>query len=535
QSKFRHFAAEVGFCFTIAMTQFLAEFLISGFAIVLPKLTAAGDPLGAGSLSSFWPATLLSLIMSATLLVFARLSDMHGGYPYFMFGVFWLAIWTLIPGFSKSVVVLDIARAMQGLAIAAFTPSTFAMVGSIYSEGPRRNFVLGLYGAMAPLGFFAGLLAGGGLDVEHAQWYNWVASILAFVVAVIAYLTVPADRTNRQKLDLKMDWIGAVLITSGLILLAYALAVEPYAGQMQGGKAGFGHAVVYGPFVSGCLCLVTAVYIEGWFAKCPLLPFDFFKPKSVKGFCFACLCFYACYGAWLYNSTDYFKSSAATGREHEIGGLELALWYTPTAIGGILFCVISGALLHIVPIKALLLLSGAAWIGAPLVLALCPTPLNYWSTVLPSTVCATLGIDLTFTVSIVFLSSVQPLRYQALAGAVCSILVNLAMSFGLPISEIVSQRADGLAVDLQHGLSNWKYKTTFIYAAASAGLGFIICLVFVNISRSVVSESVVEEDNSDGMSSRVSTLVEEVAKGQQPAPHNGTGKEALMYSSHEAV
>ena len=38
KNTFRTSAAEIGFCFTIAMTQFLAEYMISGFAIELPKI-----------------------------------------------------------------------------------------------------------------------------------------------------------------------------------------------------------------------------------------------------------------------------------------------------------------------------------------------------------------------------------------------------------------------------------------------------------------------------------------------------------------
>lgn len=304
RSTFRHSVGEIGFCFTIAMTQFLAEYLISGFAIELPRLFYDQFSVGPGSLGLFWPASLLSLILSATLLIFARLSDMYGGYPSFMFGIVWLTIWTLIPGFNRSSVMLDVARAMQGVAMAAFMPSTFAMVGSFYSEGPRKNFVLGLYSGCAPLGFFAGFLTAGALPASKPHWYFWIASALSCVTAITAYLAVPHDRTDRKTLGLKMDWPGSFLITAGLILLAYALAVEPYTNQFDHSRDGFSYPMVYGPFSSGVLCLLLALVWEGWFAMCPLLPFDFFRPPGVKAFCLAGLCFYASYGVWLYDSAE---------------------------------------------------------------------------------------------------------------------------------------------------------------------------------------------------------------------------------------
>lgn len=286
------------------MTQFLAEYLISGFAIVLPSLFNANSDEGVDATGLFWPAALLSLILSAFLLVFARVSDMYGGYPPFMFGLIWLAVWTLIPGFVSSSLLLNVSRAMQGFAIAAFTPSTFAMVGSIYPEGPRRNVVLGLYGACAPLGFFAGFLAGGALSSNEARWYFWIASALAFITAITAYLSVPYDRTDRQRLNLKMDWLGAFLITSGLILVTYALSVQPYANADDLDRNGFTFRIVYAPLSSGAACLLVAFWVEGWYASCPLLPFEFFRPRGVKSFSVACLFFYGSFGVWLYNSAE---------------------------------------------------------------------------------------------------------------------------------------------------------------------------------------------------------------------------------------
>lgn len=304
QNRFRHIAAEIGFCFTIAMTQLLAEYLISGFAVVLPNLFDANAEDSAGMTGHFWPAALLSLILSAFLLIFARVSDMYGGYGPFMFGLIWLTIWTLIPGFISSSLLLNISRAMQGLAIAAFTPSTFSMVGSIYPEGPRRNVVLGLYGACAPLGFYAGFLAGGALPATEARWYFWIASALAFITTITAYLSVPYDRTDRKRLNLKMDWLGAFLITSGLILVTYALSVQPYANANDPSMNGFAFTIVYAPLSSGTACLAVAFWVEGWYASCPLLPFEFFKPTGVKPLSIACLFFYGSFGVWLYNSAE---------------------------------------------------------------------------------------------------------------------------------------------------------------------------------------------------------------------------------------
>ncbi|KAK3626734.1 hypothetical protein LTR56_019666 [Elasticomyces elasticus] len=531
RNKFRNFAAEAGFCFTIAATQFLGEYLISGFAVALPALfnrtfdESNALAIGAGELGSFWPATLLPLILSATLLTFARLADIYGGYYLYMAGLIWLGIWTLIPGFCTSLIILDVSRAMQGLAIAAFMPSTFVMVSSFYETGPRKNFVLGLYCGCAPLGFYAGFLTAGALPDEQVAWYLWVASIVAFLAALAAYLTVPHDRTDRKQLGLKMDWLGAFLITAGLLLVCYALAYVPGAAlSTLLAKTSFGLPIVYGPFSAGMACLIAAFWVEGWYAECPLLPFEFFRPKSTMAICFAALCFYASYGVWLYESAAYFGLPGITKYAKGVEGITLAIWYTPTAVGGLILCVVGSTLLNFVRMEYLLLVSGLAWVIAPLLLAVCPTPIHYWAVVVPSMLCATLGIDMTYTISLVHFAATQPRKYQGLCGAICSILVNLGIAFSLPLSQIIQQKASWLYSNAHCNFDPWSteqrtcldketqvsYSAMFLYAAASAGLGLVVCIIFVRFPRPAAKQKLVDEERPREASSESPTLVEPV-------------------------
>jgi MFS family permease len=105
-----------------------------------------------------WPASAFSLTVASFLLVFGRLADMYGGYPLYVGGMAWLSLWSLIGGFAQNALMLDICRALQGLGPAAFLPSSMMILGSVYRPGPRKNLVFSIYGACAPLGFFAGTL-----------------------------------------------------------------------------------------------------------------------------------------------------------------------------------------------------------------------------------------------------------------------------------------------------------------------------------------------------------------------------------------
>lgn len=484
-SRFRSTTAEVAFCFSMALTQLLAEYLISGFSVILPTLMKQIQ-FSTSTASNFWPASILSLILCGTILTFARMSDMYGGYCVFMAAVFWLFLWTFIAGFSGgSIILLDICRAMQGLAIAAYTPSTFALFGSIYRAGPRRNIALGIYGACAPLGFFAGICISSALPDHLWHWYFWIAAILAFVALAFAYVSIPADREDRLSLNLSMDWAGAVTITSGLILVAYALA------SSSSNSASWSTPTVLVPFIGGLVLLLAAVYVEAAFAASPLLPLEFFTPQSVKPFVLACLFFYGCFGCWLFTSTTYLQEV------YSAHGMKLAAWFTPMAIGGFLIAATSGVLMHRIPPTLLLLGSGCAWVAAPLLLALSKTSAGYWAFPFPSMICGTLGIDLTFTISVVFLSSVSPLKYQGLAGAVSSILVNMGIAFSLSFAQIIEDRvADDTNRPGIAGLETAS-RAAFFFAAGSAAVGVIIVALFVRISRDAVDGEHLEVDSSD--------------------------------------
>ncbi|KAH0238133.1 MFS general substrate transporter, partial [Aureobasidium melanogenum] len=360
-----------------------------------------------------------------------RLSDMYGGYPIFMIAVLWLCIWSVIAGFSSSLIVVDICRAMQGLAIAAYTPSSFALFGAIYPNGPRKNLVLGIYAACSPLGFFVGILVAAALPADKWNWWFWIATIMSFVALVSAYVSVPSDRADRQQLNLNMDWSGTVTITSGLILVAYALAAS--SGSLSAWKTP-GFLV---PFIIGIICLALALYVELWWAKCPLLPKKFFEPTCVLPLMTACVFFYGSFGTWLFTTTSHLTLA------YGVTGIRMAWWCAPLAVGGILCGLVSGRLIHHGSPTWTLVISGVAWVAAPLLLALGSTSMGYWPFVFPAMVCATVGVDITYNIANLVLSSLSPLKWQGLAGAVNSTTVNLGIAFSLAITQVIQTATEG--------------------------------------------------------------------------------------------
>jgi MFS family permease len=101
--------------------------------------------------------------------------------------------------------MLIFCRALQDLGPTASLPSGVMLLGSTYRPGPRKNLVFSLYGALSPVGFFAGIFCGA-ISVEYLSWswYFWVGAIALFAVAPMALLVAPSEPVRID--DVEMDW-----------------------------------------------------------------------------------------------------------------------------------------------------------------------------------------------------------------------------------------------------------------------------------------------------------------------------------------
>lgn len=307
-SKFTSCLTEVAFVVFISMSQFLDEYLTSGFFALMPTLM---DELSMSGTTATWSAGVTSLVISALLLPFGRLIDMYGGRRIFAGGLAWTLLWTLLLGLGTNVQMLVVCRAMQGLGAAAHLPAGLSILAKMYPTGPRKNRVLSLYGAMAPLGSFAGIISAT-LALRCARW-----SVFFFIGAAIATATLASVYfTPRQALDegdrrVQMDWLGSTSSSTGIVLSIFALtqAVDALQGWMTL------YILVTGS--CGVLCLATTIGIEAWVAMQPLVPSSLFQIRGVVPLFLGLLLNYGavtlfvCYATllWVYLNVQCIKVS----------------------------------------------------------------------------------------------------------------------------------------------------------------------------------------------------------------------------------
>ncbi|KAL7273412.1 hypothetical protein RUND412_003738 [Rhizina undulata] len=454
--------SEIGFVLSICMAQILVEYFVSGFNVLVPSVISGLDiPTN----SSTWPASAFSLVVSCFLLPFGRLSDMYGGKTMFALGMGWLVLWSVVAGVARNELMLDFARALQGLGPAAFLPSSVKLMGSVYRPGPRKNLVFSVYGACAPLGFFFGVFSAG-LAAQYLswRWYFFIGAFSTTVSFVLAFLCVPSDKDDRDTFPIKMDWPGAILIVSGLILVVFALTDSSNA------KDGWRTPYIPVTFCSGVIILACAVYVEGWVAEQPLLPFDIFKVKMFPAVVGAMFMQYGGLGIFLLYSTFYMNGVMGANP------LQTVAWFSPMCIGGIIIATVGGFVLHILSGTMLMVTAGVAWVIAPLLFAIMPEGVTYWPFVFPAMIMATVGIDISFNITNIFITTGLPKRQQGLAGAIINSNMHLSIAFFLGIGDIIASETSHLG-------KRRSYELVFWLEIVLALIALCIMLAFVRLDK----------------------------------------------------
>jgi MFS family permease len=440
---------------------------------------------------------------------------MWGGYPLYVAGFLWLTIWSLIAGFSVNEIMLNFCRALQGLGPAAFLPSSMMILGSIYRPGPRKNLVFSIYGACAPLGFFVGIFFAG-VTGEYTTWgwYFWIGTILSAITALTAYLTVPSDileKRNATGLKVEMDWLGSILIVSGLIIFTFAVIDSSHAPDQW--KTPY----IYTLFIVGSLLLLSAAYVEAYVASQPLIPASLFKVPCMPPLVVALFLTYGSLGVFLLYATFYMENIMGASP------LQVVAWYVPMALGGCIISTVGGFVLHLLPGTILIFISGISFIIAPLLFAIAPEGAMYWAYIFPSMICATVGIDITFNVANIFITTSLPRKQQGFAGAIIMILLQLGIAVFLGFADIVNTYTVA-SLGLRRS-----YHAIFWFEVACASTALTILVLFVKIKKAE-SEFTVEE--REEMESR-ETVSTEGSKQQEkndagrPAARQEAGRERL--------
>ena len=215
--------------------------------LVVPALPEIQRQLHTSTTTVTFVLTAYLLMASVATPIAGRLGDMFGKERMLVIVLCAFGVGSLICALSHSIAVLIAGRTVQGIGGAVF-PLSF---GIIRDEFPRERVAtgIGLISATFGIGGGTGLVLSG-VIVDHLsyEWIFWSGLIVVVIAIVATHLFVPESPV---KSPARIDWVGAVLFSTGLICLL--------VGVSQGNTWGWGSIRVLGLLVA--TPLVLAVWI----------------------------------------------------------------------------------------------------------------------------------------------------------------------------------------------------------------------------------------------------------------------------------
>ncbi|QEU93762.1 MFS transporter [Streptomyces kanamyceticus] len=222
-----------------------------------------------------WITAGYTLAFAAGLITGGRLGDIHGRKRLFLIGITGFTVASALCGFAANPEMLVASRILQGAMAALMVPQVLSIVHATF-PAHERGKVFGLFGMIVGLGAVSGPLLGALLTEWNIFGLEWRPIFLINLPVGIAGIILGRKFITESKAPkaLKLDLVGVVLVTLGLLMMLYPLTRGRELGWPVWGYVMMaGSVVVFGALIA----------YEKWKAAkdgSPLVELSLFKVKS---------------------------------------------------------------------------------------------------------------------------------------------------------------------------------------------------------------------------------------------------------------
>lgn len=167
-----------------------------------------------------WMLTIFMVSMGMTMPLTGYLGDRFGKKRIYMIGLVIFMIGSIAGALSSNLSMVIISRAIQGTAGGLMMPIAMALIFNAFPRN-ERGLAVGIYGIAAMVAPAIGPTVGG-IVIEYFAWPFLFLFNIPFAIAGIIFSAKYLTPTEKNP-DLKFDFFGFVLITSGVGSILYAL------------------------------------------------------------------------------------------------------------------------------------------------------------------------------------------------------------------------------------------------------------------------------------------------------------------------
>ncbi|RAR98917.1 MFS transporter [Ensifer adhaerens] len=199
-----------------------------------------------------WVVNGYTLTFAAFMLAGGGLADLFGRRRIFSLGLLVFATSSLGCGLAPTAMILNIARAAQGMGAALLFSAAVPLLVQEFTHPGERARAFGIFGAVVGIGAGLGPFIGG-IIVSLAGWrMAFLVNVpVSLVVALVTFAGVSESRDPAAK---SVDWWGTLTFTSANFFLIYAL--------IAGNEAGWGSAAITGSLTISVALFAVFAKIE---------------------------------------------------------------------------------------------------------------------------------------------------------------------------------------------------------------------------------------------------------------------------------
>nr|WP_260174896.1 MFS transporter [Streptomyces sp. PanSC19] len=163
--------------------------------LALPHLSA---DLGANSNQQLWIMDIYGFLVAGFLVPMGTLGDRIGRRKLLLIGGAAFGAASLLAAFATSPGMLIAARVLLGIAGAAISPSTLALISTMFQDAKQRAAAIGMWASCFTLGAIIGPMLGG-VMLEHFWWGSlFLLGVPVMVLLLIAGPKVLPESANPE-------------------------------------------------------------------------------------------------------------------------------------------------------------------------------------------------------------------------------------------------------------------------------------------------------------------------------------------------